>query len=472
METQHDLGRSRIPDYLEELGYKFPGLASRYLRSSSLDDTLFRADYHHVSERPFYAGHDEDEEDDDEAESCRFCDRTKIIKRKTREMRVHYGLIASGSQVIKDATFRDEINSHLGGNVRCFEMEAAGLMNNFPCLVIRGICDYADSYKNKDWQEHAAIVAAAFAKDLLQYVQPSDIERGCPVKDMLKDVHYNTSAMRQDLDQIKVGQDKTEDTLILDWLTTIDHGPRQSDHFRERQPGTGSWIFETEEYKSWLATSGQTLFCPGIPGAGKTVLTSLIVNDLISNFRGDSSTGIAYIYCSSKQQHEQTSDRLLTSLLKQLASNQPALPTRIKNLYTEHFRARTRPDLNRIVEELQLMVATLSKVFILIDGLDECQASERNHLLLQLSRLQIQHQINLLATSRPIPTIMREMATHFETITSLEILANTRDITEYLEGHMKKLPSFVRQDRNLQENIIRVISESVDGMPVCEPETK
>ena len=107
------------------------------------------------------------------------------MKRKPREMRVHYGLIASGNQVIKDAIFRDKLNKDLGGNVFCVEMEAAGLVNNFPCIVIRGICDYADSHKNKAWQEHAAAVAAALAKELLEYVQPSDVDNECTVKDRL-----------------------------------------------------------------------------------------------------------------------------------------------------------------------------------------------------------------------------------------------------------------------------------------------
>jgi nucleoside phosphorylase len=107
------------------------------------------------------------------------------VKRKPRDMRIHYGLIASGNQVIKDATFRDKLNKDLGGNVLCVEMEAAGLMNNFPCIVLRGICDYADSHKNKDWQEHAAAIAAAFAKELLGYVQPSDVDGELTAKEIL-----------------------------------------------------------------------------------------------------------------------------------------------------------------------------------------------------------------------------------------------------------------------------------------------
>jgi nucleoside phosphorylase len=65
---------------------------------------------------------------------------------------------------------RDQLSKELGG-VLCFEMEAAGLMNVFPCVVIRGICDYADAHKHKQWQEYAAAVAAAYAKSLSRRFQ-------------------------------------------------------------------------------------------------------------------------------------------------------------------------------------------------------------------------------------------------------------------------------------------------------------
>lgn len=89
---------------------------------------------------------------------------------------VHHGLIASGNQVIKDGLLREKLNGILGGEVLFFETEAAGLMNNFPCLVIRGICDYCDSHKNDAWQDYAAAVAAAFAKELLGCIQPQEFE--------------------------------------------------------------------------------------------------------------------------------------------------------------------------------------------------------------------------------------------------------------------------------------------------------
>ncbi|KAL2012539.1 hypothetical protein VTN00DRAFT_64 [Thermoascus crustaceus] len=74
---------------------------------------------------------------------------------------------------MKHGRTRDKLAQELG--ILCFEMEAAGLMDNFPCLVIRGICDYADSHKNKIWQEYAAATAAAYAKELLSVIHTNQI---------------------------------------------------------------------------------------------------------------------------------------------------------------------------------------------------------------------------------------------------------------------------------------------------------
>ncbi|KAL2802733.1 P-loop containing nucleoside triphosphate hydrolase protein [Aspergillus granulosus] len=99
---------------------------------------------------------------------------------------IHYGTIASGNQVMRDGVERDKISSEFG-EVLCFEMEAAGLMNNFPCLVIRGICDYADSHKNKRWQAYAAGTAAAYAKELLGVIPAADVVNTQTVDEALRE---------------------------------------------------------------------------------------------------------------------------------------------------------------------------------------------------------------------------------------------------------------------------------------------
>ncbi|KAL4929887.1 5'-methylthioadenosine/S-adenosylhomocysteine nucleosidase family protein [Aspergillus undulatus] len=106
------------------------------------------------------------------------CGNSTLIQRPKRADEednpgIHYGLIASGNRVIKDAIFRDKLAAD--HDILCFEMEAAGLMNHFPCLVIRGVCDYADSHKSKEWQGYAAMVAAAYARDLLCQIVPQRV---------------------------------------------------------------------------------------------------------------------------------------------------------------------------------------------------------------------------------------------------------------------------------------------------------
>lgn len=130
-----------------------PGLES-FTRKSTDYDWLFNATYEHPG-----------------GPDCRNCSNVEKVQRPVRlhGVDIYYGTIASGNQVMKDGIKRDEISKELGG-VMCFEMEAAGLMNDFPCLVIRGICDYADSHKNKTWQPYAAATAAACAKEILTIV--------------------------------------------------------------------------------------------------------------------------------------------------------------------------------------------------------------------------------------------------------------------------------------------------------------
>ncbi|CRG90788.1 hypothetical protein PISL3812_07833 [Talaromyces islandicus] len=164
----HLLEGSRVPQFLDEIISKSPRNSFNFGRPKE-EDRLFEAIYDHVPS----------------SETCQDCDTRRTVSRPERDDDtpvIHYGLIASGNQVIKDSMVRDRLSQELG--VLCVEMEAAGLMDNFPCLVVRGICDYADSHKNKAWQGYAAAAAAAYAKELLLVISVIHKE---PVRESLSD---------------------------------------------------------------------------------------------------------------------------------------------------------------------------------------------------------------------------------------------------------------------------------------------
>jgi nucleoside phosphorylase len=169
LRANHIRGRSRLQEYLSKLN-SLPTFA----RENAGPDILFNADYNHVG-----------------GAACEQCSKERVWERPSRndkEIMIHYGTIASGNEVMRDGPTRDRASSELGG-VLCFEMEAAGLMNSFPCLVIRGICDYADSHKNKRWQGYAAGTAAACAKELLLVIPTAEVAKSCTADEIIREKH-------------------------------------------------------------------------------------------------------------------------------------------------------------------------------------------------------------------------------------------------------------------------------------------
>jgi Cdc6-like AAA superfamily ATPase len=270
--------------------------------------------------------------------------------------------------------------------------------------------------------------------------------------DTTKLVRYQENQEQRATDQ--------EEQAILDWLTPVDYLPQQNDFLKQRQVGTGQWLLDSTEFEYWVKTKKQILFCPGIPGAGKTILTSIVVNELEKRFQDDGSTALAYLYCNFNRQDEQKPEDLLASLLKQLSKGRP-LSESVKSLYTR-CKTKTRPSVDEITTVLQSIVAEYSQVFILIDALDECQAQNgcRTQMLSKLFDLQAKCGINLFATSRFIPDIIEA----FKQDPRLEIRANEQDVYRYIDGRISHLPSFVRSNLDLQQEIKTKLVKAVDGM--------
>ncbi|RSM03024.1 hypothetical protein CEP52_007613 [Fusarium oligoseptatum] len=153
LRSKHELEPSRVSTILQDMATRYP----EYGHPAS-PDRLFRVAYKHEPQLP----------------SCNDCDQSELLSRSSRPPyypSIHHGGIASGNQVMKDSIARDNIAREL--DIICFEMEAAGLMDVLSCLPIRGICDYSDSHKSKEWQRYAAATAASYAKELIEILPAS-----------------------------------------------------------------------------------------------------------------------------------------------------------------------------------------------------------------------------------------------------------------------------------------------------------
>jgi nucleoside phosphorylase/tetratricopeptide (TPR) repeat protein len=160
LQAKHLVEELNLTGHLSDMASRYPQLRAAGTFPGIKHDQLFQADYNHTTGET----------------TCMNCDTHRLVIRPYRNDNspaIHYGLIASGNQVMRDGQMRERLRREM--NVLCFEMEAAGLMDEFPCLAVRGICDYADTHKNKRWQPYAAAVAAAYAKELLNIMSGSQV---------------------------------------------------------------------------------------------------------------------------------------------------------------------------------------------------------------------------------------------------------------------------------------------------------
>lgn len=167
LQARHNMGRSKVIDYIKETLQRETALANGGFAFPDTPDHLYCAGCSRLIDSPI-------------EECARY-----HVKREQRKphLVVHYGTIASGNTVVRDAVLRDRLSRDY--RALCVEMEAAALMNEFPCLVVRGISDYADGGKNDEWQKYAALTAAAYTKELLSCLPVSQVGETQPILDTI-----------------------------------------------------------------------------------------------------------------------------------------------------------------------------------------------------------------------------------------------------------------------------------------------
>ncbi|EXA53699.1 hypothetical protein FOVG_01432 [Fusarium oxysporum f. sp. pisi HDV247] len=385
LRARHEREGSRIPFILRD---KFEQ-HSEYRRPAS-PDCLFLSTYEHVSQ----------------TSACDKCDHSKLVRRRMRETDdplIHYGAIASGNQVMRSGTQRDSIAQHL--DVICFEMEAAGLMDILPCLPIRGICDYSDSHKNKEWQRYAAAAAASYARELLTVLPVAEARvkatyMSNPHRDLSEGSQsypafssfdgISRSNPLQMLSQSKITAEARAHAAVENGLVgehaphgtqsiSTGNGPQfpgsnfhapvyfntkeQFDPLREclqslafpemdsrfhdidtAAKGTCEWLLRHQIYTSWASCDRGLLWIKGKPGSGKSTLLQYALTNIVEipNI-GEGAIILSFFFHGRGSELQKSPLGLFRSLLHQLLRQVPKALTDLVDTFQQRCETAGKP---------------------------------------------------------------------------------------------------------------------------------
>ncbi|OJJ85924.1 uncharacterized protein ASPGLDRAFT_65124 [Aspergillus glaucus CBS 516.65] len=295
-------------------------------------------------------------------------------EREDNDPRPHYGIIASGNSVIKHGRKREQLR--LKTEPLCFEMEAAGLMMDFPCIVIRGICDYSDSHKNKQWQGYAALAAASYAKELL----------GNLATDVCRSIEYLDEEVKDTNQRLDRAYNQQEHQYLEQTATALTDQQRrchqvfkissyegQKDINPKRVPGTCQWVSQNPQYiRWWDSCSNDLLWVSADPGCGKSVLARSLIDEDFRVSTSTASDNLAIALCAILHQLFSQQPNLLQHAIPSWEQNGDKLQHEVSELWRIFLSAASADP-------------TSHKTICVLDALDECRMDDQKQLIQKLN---------------------------------------------------------------------------------------
>ncbi|KAL2862490.1 WD40-repeat-containing domain protein [Aspergillus lucknowensis] len=460
LQAQHERKENAIRRYISRMLVSYPRMARRFQHPGSEHDQLFLADYNH----------------NDSGKDCSACDKGHLLPREPRDTHdpvVHYGLIGSANQVMRSGTTREKLRKEI--DILCFEMEAAGLMNDFPCLVIRGICDYSDTHKNKRWQPYAAATAAAYAKELLEIIPATDVTSMKEAAKIVDLVQEGFETTHKKLDSLIDGRDESKYNECLRALRVTD--PRldkkriedSEDHLLK---DSYAWILNDRAFLSWRDNHDtRLLWIKGDPGKGKTMMMIGLVNELSKHLEKRSGSGIlSYFFCQSTDARLNNAGSVLRGLIYLLVDQQKTLLQYLQKAYdTEGDQLFQGPNAIYALEPIlfDMLDGLSTRVYLMVDGLDECD-SDLSRLLDLITRnvSKPESKVKWLVTSRYRHDIENWLQPngHCQKI-NLELNSThiSRAVNTFIDNKVSELARRMRYDDNLQREVQNHLYKNAEG---------
>ncbi|KAF5254994.1 hypothetical protein FANTH_209 [Fusarium anthophilum] len=345
LRARHELYPTRVPAILQD---RMQGHIE-YHRPST-PDHLFQASYEH----------------DLSMANCQTCDQSRPEWRDARRScapKVHYSAIAPNDQIMKETVTRGHLAQK--SDIDCFEVKAERLMNIFPCLLIRGICDCSDSHKAENWRKYAAAAAAAYSRELLDILPATgDASRDSWPKP--PESEAAGSHRRQLLESLKFEQIDARKTEIETSCYKTCH-----------------WILKHPDYLSWLDTEKKSqhrgfLWIRGKPGAGKSTIMKFIYTQMKKTDIPIKALTISFFFNAAGELLEKSVSGMYRALLLQLLEGFPDLQKILDGPDMISWDQTACPSLNILKDLFRSAIAYLDNraLACFVDALDECDAQQ------------------------------------------------------------------------------------------------
>lgn len=259
-------------------------------------------------------------------------------------------------------------------------------------------------------------------------------------------------------------QQSDEFRKIVAWLAPPDPRTNHDTARQRHESQTGQWLLQSSQYQSWKTGAVSHLWMYGKAGCGKTILCSTAIEDIRATSEQDADTSFAYFYFSFSHERKQSDSDLLRSLVAQLGWREPGL-SMLRQAWGDAKGSEPRPD--ELVKILLASIRSYSKVYLLIDALDECpeDGETRQSVLERIERLtQDAPNLKVLTTSRELPAIRESMTALGSIPMCLATSAVNADIRIYVANQLSGDRSFGKFKKQTLDLIESTIASKADGM--------
>jgi Cdc6-like AAA superfamily ATPase len=254
------------------------------------------------------------------------------------------------------------------------------------------------------------------------------------------------------------------------WLSPPDPSTNYNKALQLHQEGSGLWFLQLDTFAEWKKRRNSFLWLYGIPGCGKTILSSIIIEDLERTLPRQS---LLYFYFDfSDKEGKQTLENMVRSLIHQLYSKCGGTSKEVDSLFSSCDDGRRQPPCESLCKVLLLMIEQVGEVWIVLDALDECPTRQgsRAELLSWIRGLldSMQWNVHLLVTSRPeqdIESMISEFANEEDKV-PIQSSKITEDIRAYVRKRIREDNGFERWRKHpeVQDEIENRLMERADGM--------